>query len=67
MSTDGIVVVKWFDNKSVLVASNFIGVGTEDSCRRWDKNRKTYVEVSRPESIRLYNRNMGESIKWTVY
>lgn len=59
VSKDGIIITKWFDNKAVLVASNFIGQGTSDTCRRWDKAEKRYIEVSRPECIKLYNDNMG--------
>ncbi|KAJ8910560.1 hypothetical protein NQ315_008945 [Exocentrus adspersus] len=59
VSKDGIVITKWFDNKPVLVASNFVGIGTKDVCKRWDKASKNYIEVPRPESIKYYNNNMG--------
>ncbi|XP_031358741.1 piggyBac transposable element-derived protein 3-like isoform X1 [Photinus pyralis] len=59
ISKDGIVITKWYDNKAVLTASNFVGIGVADVCRRWDKTRKEYVQVPRPEAIRRYNSNMG--------
>lgn len=59
LSRDGIVLTKWYDNKAVITGSNFVGIGQEDQCTRWDKAKKTHIQVSRPESIRLYNQNMG--------
>lgn len=59
VSKDGIVLTKWYDNKGVVVGSNFIGIGEKDYCRRWDKTKKEYIQVPRPESIKLYNNNMG--------
>lgn len=59
-STDGdVVLTKWMDNRSVVLASNFVAVGNEDTVSRWDKNNKTYVDVKRPEIVRLYNHSMG--------
>jgi hypothetical protein len=59
VSNDGIVITKWYDNKTVLVGSNFVGIGNVDNCNRWDKVGKTYIDVPRPEVIYLYNKNMG--------
>lgn len=63
LSTDGIVLVNWLDNKPVTLASNFVGVGKEDTAKRWDKVTKTYVEVKRPEIIQKYNCSMGGTDK----
>lgn len=54
-----VVLVKWQDNKSVNIASNFVGVGTSDTARRWDKKLKKHIDVNRPEIISLYNSGMG--------
>uniref|UniRef100_A0A1B6IDW9 PiggyBac transposable element-derived protein domain-containing protein n=1 Tax=Homalodisca liturata TaxID=320908 RepID=A0A1B6IDW9_9HEMI len=54
-----ICVVKWYDNKPVIVASSNEGTFPPDICHRWDKKNKVYVDVSRPSSIRNYNANMG--------
>ncbi|KAG5881325.1 hypothetical protein JTB14_020278 [Gonioctena quinquepunctata] len=59
LSKDGIILTKWYDNKSVITASNFIGVGKESNCTRWDKTTKRYLQITRPEAIKLYNENMG--------
>ena len=54
-----VVLVKWMDNRSVILASNFVGVGSLDEVSRWDKSEKKYVTVSRPEIVKLYNHSMG--------
>ena len=58
-SDNDVVVVKWLDNKSVYLASNFLGKGQEDRVRRWDKKESKYVEIPRPEIIKRYNHSMG--------
>lgn len=52
-------LVKWFDNKSVILGSNFITSGTLDNVQRYDKKLKQYVTVERPEIVKLYNASMG--------
>lgn len=52
-------VVKWYDNKPVLMMSVVHGTQPEDSCQRWDKKLKQYVSVSRPSIVREYNIKMG--------
>lgn len=59
VSKDGIVMVKWFDTKSVVMASSYKGLGTPDTCKRWDKSQKEYKQVPRPEVIKDYNHCMG--------
>ncbi|XP_049880345.1 piggyBac transposable element-derived protein 3-like [Pectinophora gossypiella] len=54
-----ITIVKWKDNKSVLMASNCTGVGEATLVKRWDKNTKTYVNISAPKVIEVYNQKMG--------
>lgn len=37
ISNEGkVVLTKWFDNKGVLVASNFVSAGNVQTCKRWD-------------------------------
>lgn len=53
-SGDGdVVLVKWLDNRSVVLASNFIGSGNIDEVSRWDKGKKKYISVTRPEIVKL--------------
>ena len=59
ISKDGIIMTKWFDNKSVVMASNYKGVGVPDVCKRWEKATKEYKQVQRPEVVRDYNASMG--------
>lgn len=56
---NSIVLCKWVDNRTVTLASNFVGIGEEDTARRWDKTRKEYIEIKRPEVVKLYNQCMG--------
>jgi len=51
--------VKWYDNKSVNICSNFIASSIPDTVQRWNKKEKKYVGVERPEVIKLYNQSMG--------
>ncbi|KAG5863116.1 hypothetical protein JTB14_014936 [Gonioctena quinquepunctata] len=50
-STDGIVMVDWYDNESVVIASSYKGLGTIDICKR-DKSQKVYVQIPIPEVIK---------------
>lgn len=58
-STDDITLVKWVDNKTVVLGSNFIGKGETDKVERWDKKQNKYVTIDRPEIVKLYNHGMG--------
>lgn len=52
-SRDGkVVLVKWFDNRSVVLASNFVGVGDEDEVERWEQKEGLFVKVKRPEVVK---------------
>nr|XP_005159764.1 piggyBac transposable element-derived protein 3-like [Danio rerio] len=57
--TSGMSIMKWYDNKAVLLASSFIGPEPVERCRRWSKEKKEYVEVDRPHIVKVYNHNMG--------
>lgn len=54
-----LIITKWYDNKPVTLGSNYVSIGTQDICRRWDKKNKLYIDVKRPEIIQKYNKNMG--------
>ena len=52
-------VVKWYDNKPVVMLSSAHGLMLQDKCRRWSKTEKKYIEVDRPAIIKQYNGKMG--------
>lgn len=54
-----IALLKWYDSKSVYIASNFIASGSVYYVERWDKKLKIFDTVKRPEVIQLYNKSMG--------
>lgn len=54
-----VCIVQWFDNKEVLVASNEFGAVPQDTCKRWSKKDKAYIDVQRPALIKQYNEKMG--------
>lgn len=54
-----VVVTKWMDNKSVLMASTTTGKLPESTVRRWDKASKSYKNVTSPAVVSSYNANMG--------
>lgn len=60
ISSDGdVVMCKWLDKKTVVMASNFLSIGECDSVRRWNAATKSHMQVQRPEIIKKYNVSMG--------
>lgn len=59
LSDDGVLLVKWFDNKEVTVGTNHYSANPTSMVRRWDKARKKYVEIPIPRVIKAYNKGMG--------
>ncbi|XP_025190428.1 LOW QUALITY PROTEIN: piggyBac transposable element-derived protein 1-like [Melanaphis sacchari] len=57
-STLGVGLLKWCDNKAITMASNFITSGNPETVSRWDKKNKQYINIERPEIIKLYNKSM---------
>ena len=54
-----ICIVRWEDNNMVNIASTFVGIVDKDKVKRWNKEKKKYIEVDRPEPIRYYSDYMG--------
>ena len=58
-SSNGVVVVKLKDNKTVLMVSSASGVEPIPSILRYDKIVKCKKEVVCPQVVKSYNANMG--------
>ena len=57
--SEGISVLQWQDNRTFLLASNFIGANPETSCRRYCRKEKKEIQVKQPRSVHLYNKFKG--------
>lgn len=55
----GVIVVKWVDNKCVLLGSTLYGIEPKSTLKRYSKIVKEKVEVECPAIIRNYNKHMG--------
>ena len=55
----GITVVRWCDKRCVTMASTWLHKDPIDSCRRYDKKNKEFVNVQRPNIVKEYNQHMG--------
>lgn len=58
-ANSGLSVTKWFDNKSVLVVSNFCNIDSTIKVQRWDRSNKKHIDVNCPSVIQEYNKSMG--------
>ena len=59
LSDSGVLVVRWYDNKEVNVATNAYSAEPSSQVRRWDKAGKKYIEISRLAVVGAYNKGMG--------
>ena len=55
----GFHFVKWYDNKCVLIGSNYKGVEASTTVERFNVKEKKKVKGSCPDMIKEYNRLMG--------
>lgn len=77
-----ISIVKWYDNKPVVLASSSEGKMPVGQCKRWSKRDRQYININRPQIVARYKENMGgvdlfdriiaayrqsaKTIKWTI-
>ncbi|CAK6978168.1 unnamed protein product%2C partial [Scomber scombrus] len=52
-------VVKWYDNRSVTLLSDYIGASPVKEVERWDRKQKVNIKVPCPAVVKEYNKNMG--------
>jgi hypothetical protein len=55
----GVTVVKWYDNRAVLLASTLNGIDPLGTLERWDKKLKASRQIPAPALITDYNHHMG--------
>uniref|UniRef100_A0A8D0A1K3 PiggyBac transposable element-derived protein domain-containing protein n=1 Tax=Sander lucioperca TaxID=283035 RepID=A0A8D0A1K3_SANLU len=58
-SAEGVLTVKWYDNKCVTLLSNACGIMPLTSVQRWSKDEKAKIAVPCPSLIAAYNQHMG--------
>uniref|UniRef100_A0A672KYQ5 PiggyBac transposable element-derived protein 3-like n=2 Tax=Sinocyclocheilus grahami TaxID=75366 RepID=A0A672KYQ5_SINGR len=58
-SSEGVVAVKWFDNKCVTLLSSACGVEPLSSVKRYKKEVQQKVDVPCPSIVLAYNQAMG--------
>ena len=42
-----------------MLCSTYVNISPVDKCRRWSKEKKTFIEVDRPNIVKVYNNLMG--------
>ena len=55
---EDIMVLRWFDNKSVHILTTYIGLFPLEEAKRWDCKEKDYIKVQMPHPIVDYNKFM---------
>ena len=56
---NGTYIVKWFDNKPILLTSTFVGILPDTTVKRWDKKENKSIDVICPSIVSTYNQYMG--------
>ncbi|XP_051971544.1 piggyBac transposable element-derived protein 2-like [Xyrauchen texanus] len=51
--------VKWYDNRSVTLLSDYTGAHPVTEVDRWDRKQKIITKVPCPAVVKKYNKNMG--------
>ena len=59
VNQEHIIILRWYDNKTVNLLSSFVAVEPLGNVRSWDRKAKTYIMVPRPAIVDVYNRFMG--------
>lgn len=54
-ANSGIMLLRWYDNKSVQLAWTFTLAGVSGTVKRWDPASKKYIPTPYPEIVKEYN------------
>ena len=55
----GVIIVKWFDNNAVHIASNYVGVKPMGIVERWSQKDQKKKNIQCPQLVLQYNKGMG--------
>ena len=55
----GMSVLRWYDNKSVQMCSNYSDPAPTSTIKRWDRKENKEIEISCPSVVAEYNAYMG--------
>lgn len=58
-NTRSVAVIRWFDNRTVTLVSNYASTEPVCTVRRWDKKEKKFTQVEQPGVVATYNSFMG--------
>lgn len=55
----GVIIVKWFDNNVVHIASTYVGVEPMGIVERWSQKDQKKKNIQCPQLVLQYNKGMG--------
>ncbi|KRZ50798.1 PiggyBac transposable element-derived protein 2 [Trichinella nativa] len=55
----GVGIVKWLDNRPVILSSTFVGTDPVVEKQMYDMKRKTFIQVPVPQIVNDYRQSMG--------
>ena len=55
----GLFIVRWTDNSTVQLASDFVGNEPMGNLNRWDSHGREKEDIACPKIIAMYNKSMG--------
>ena len=55
----GVIIVKWFDNNAVHIASSYVGVEPMGIVERWSQKDQKKKNIQCPQLVLQYNKGMG--------
>lgn len=58
-NNEKVALVKWADNKAVLLGSSFVAAQPVEKIKRYNKEQKSKIDVTCPQIVKQYNAHMG--------